>query len=32
MDGIWEQKTELVCFLLITEETEVNVNLIEDDV
>ena len=26
----WEHKTELVCSLSITEETEVIVNLIED--
>ena len=28
----WEYKTELVCFLSITEETEVIVNWIDDDV
>ena len=26
----WEQKTELVCFLSITEETEVLVNAVDD--
>ena len=30
--GFWEHKTELVCFLSITEGTEVIVNLIDDDV
>ena len=28
----WEHKTELVCFLSITEETKVLVNEVDDDV
>ena len=28
----WEHKTELVCFLSITEETEVFVDSVDDDI
>ena len=27
----WDNKTELVCFMSITEETEVIVNAVDDD-